>query len=212
MNNKKICIVGKGGFAREVLLIAKAIFDKKKINFTEHIVFLVKDEEFNNQEIMGVPQIKDSDFDSSLYDVVVAIGDPNMRKKIVDKLPSDTVFANLIHPLSDVSDDLIIGHGVIICSGVVITCNVKIGNHVHLNLNTTVGHDAILEDFVTTAPAVNISGSCTVKKNVYIGTGAIFREGLTIIDNSVIGMGAVVVKNINEIGVYVGNPAKKIRK
>ena len=105
----------------------------------------------------------------------------------------------------------IIGEGSIITSGVIITCNVKIGMHVQLNLNTTIGHDNIIKNYVTTAPAVNISGSCCIGQNVYLGTGALVREDINIVKNSIIGMGSVVVKNIDESGTYVGNPAKKIK-
>ena len=102
--------------------------------------------------------------------------------------------------------------GVIIASGVIITCNVSIGKHAQLNLNSTIGHDCIIDDYFTASPSVSISGSCIIKEQVYLGTGSLLREGIFITNNSIIGMGAVVVKKIKEKGTYIGNPARKLDK
>ena len=71
----KLCIVGAGGFARETLLIAKALYDLEDVDYRQKIVFLVKDEDWSEELIMNVPQIKESDFDPEKYDAVVAIGE-----------------------------------------------------------------------------------------------------------------------------------------
>ena len=208
----KLCIVGAGGFARETLLIAKALYDLEDVDYRQKIVFLVKDEDWSEELIMNVPQIKESDFDPEKYDAVVAIGDPVVRKKIVEKLPVHTKFTNLIHPKADVSEFVTLGKGIIIASGVIITCNVSIGKHAQLNLNSTIGHDCIIDDYFTASPSVSISGSCIIKEQVYLGTGSLLREGIFITNNSIIGMGAVVVKKIKEKGTYIGNPARKLDK
>jgi acetyltransferase-like isoleucine patch superfamily enzyme len=49
-----------------------------------------------------------------------------------------------------------------------------------------------------------------IGNNVSIGSNATILP-VTICDNVVIGAGAVVTKNINESGTYVGNPAKKLK-
>ncbi len=210
MNIKKLCIVGAGGFAREVLLIAIELFKLEGVDYSENTFFLVKDEDWNGELIMNVPQLKESDFDPNLYEVVVAVGDPVLRKKIVEKMPSNTSYTTLIHPNADVSDFVTINEGVIITSGVKVTCNIVIGKHSQLNLNTTIGHDCVIGDYFTASPSVNVSGNCKIGEQVYIGTGAALREGIEIANQSVIGMGAVVVKNIQEKGVYIGNPARKM--
>jgi serine acetyltransferase len=45
---------------------------------------------------------------------------------------------------------------------------------------------------------------------VDVGTQASFRQNVRICDDAIIGMGAVVVKDIVEAGTYVGMPAKKV--
>ena len=67
-------------------------------------------------------------------------------------------------------------------------------------------------DFFTTAPSANISGNCNFGDCVYFGTNSAVRQGVKICDNVTIGMGGVVVKDITEEGVYIGNPLKKLEK
>jgi UDP-3-O-[3-hydroxymyristoyl] glucosamine N-acyltransferase len=104
----------------------------------------------------------------------------------------------------------VIGEGSIICPNTILTTNIKIGNHTHLNLGSTIGHDTITGDFFTTAPGVKISGNCIIGDRVYFGTNSSVRERITICDDVTIGLNGGVVKNINEPGTYVGVPVKKI--
>jgi acetyltransferase-like isoleucine patch superfamily enzyme len=103
-----------------------------------------------------------------------------------------------------------VGAGSIICAGAVLTCNISLGRHTHINLSTTIGHDTTAGDFFTTAPGASISGNCSFGNEVYIGSNACIREKTTVTGGVTIGMGAVVVKSIAAPGVYAGNPAQKI--
>jgi sugar O-acyltransferase (sialic acid O-acetyltransferase NeuD family) len=173
---------------------------------------MVSDEHFKENKIMGVDVIPQSKFDPTLYKVVVAIGDPSLRKRVVESLPSQTEFATIIHPNAIISKWVKIGEGGIITAGTILTCNIEIGKHAHLNLHTTIGHDCLIGDFFTTAPAANISGNCNFGDCVYLGTNSAVRQGVKICDNVTVGMGGVVVKDITEEGVYIGNPVKRLEK
>lgn len=210
-NEKIICIFGTGGCGRETLLclINKIALTKLKIG--EIAVFMVDDDYYTKPVIMGVPVIKSSTFSAEKYQVVVAIGDPYVRRKIVGKLPPETEYITIIDPNAIISEWVEIGVGSIITAGTILTCNIKIGKHSHLNLNTTIAHDCKIGNFFTTAPAVNISGNCDFGDSVYFGTNSSAKQGVKICDNVTIGMGGVVVKNIVESGVYIGNPARPFR-
>lgn len=208
---KKTCIVGTGGFGREVLCCLIDILKSKKQPIDSSILFMVEDKYYSDKVVLGIDVIPMSQFNPLKYDVVVAIGDPKIRKRIIERLPSETTYATLIHPNVVLSDFVEIGEGTIITAGAIITCNIKIGKHVHLNLSTTIGHDCIIGDFFTTAPGVHISGNCKVGDFVYVGTNAALKNAISIVDNVVIGMGAVVVKDITEEGVYIGNPLRRLK-
>jgi sugar O-acyltransferase (sialic acid O-acetyltransferase NeuD family) len=209
---EKICIIGAGGFGKEVLCLITDIYNLTAIQAAESICFLETDNFWKPRVVNGVRVLPLSEFVPEIYKAVIAIGNPNDRKAIVLQLPKQTRYITLIHPSVVMSKWIEIGEGSIVCAGSIMTCNIKLGKHTHINLHTTIGHDCIAGDFFTTAPAVNISGKCKFGENVYCGTNSSFRENLEITDNTVIGMGAVVVKNISEAGTYIGNPLKRIEK
>lgn len=211
-SQKKICIWGTGGFGREVLCLITDVFRAKGEDTAGKVFFIVDDEFYTESRIMGIEVLRRSDLDSSIHAVSVAIGEPAKRKAVVESLPAETEFPILIHPAAVISDWVKFTEGAVITAGVIATCNIKIGKHAHLNLHTTIGHDCMIGDYFTTAPGVNISGSCEIGNNVYIGTNASVKQGIRICDDVTIGMGAVVVKNIEEPGTYIGNPAVKFKK
>lgn len=154
---------------------------------------------------------KISEFDPKKHQALICVADPNLKVSFVNKLPNDTIFWNHIskHALI-MSKFNHLGVGNIICAGVVVSINISIANHVHLNTLTTVGHDTVIGNYVTTAPSVNISGHVNIDDNVYIGTNAAIRQKINICKNVTIGLNAGVVKNINEPGTYIGTPATKL--
>lgn len=197
----KKSIFGTGGFSRE-------IYWSLNKNEREECVFFVDDKYWKPSEKKILPI---SEFDTNEYEIIIAVGDPNIRKKIVDSLPENTKFFTHIHEsVKILGDDVEIGLGSIICAGTILTTNIRIGKHVHLNLHTSIGHDCSIGDFVTTAPGVRISGNCDVKNKVYFGTNSSTKQKINICDDVIIGMNAAVIKDIYESGTYVGIPARKI--
>lgn len=79
-----------------------------------------------------------------------------------------------------------------------------------INLNSTIGHDIKLGNFVTCSPGVNISGNCNIGNNILIGINTSIKENINILDNVIIGMGSVVLKDIIEKRIYFGNSLKNI--
>lgn len=211
-SQKKICIWGTGGFGREVLCLLTDVLRENGKDPSDNIRFIVDDEFHTENRIMGIEVLRRSDLDIARHSVIVAIGEPAKRKKVVESLPAGTEFPVWKHNTAVVSDWVDIAEGAVITAGVIATCNIRIGKHAHLNLHTTIGHDCVIGDYFTSAPGVKISGNCIFGNSVYIGTNASVKQGIKICDDVTIGMGAVVVKNIEEPGVYIGNPASKFIK
>ena len=104
-----------------------------------------------------------------------------------------------------------IGNGCIVCAGNILTVNIKIGDHVILNIDCTIGHDCVIEDYVTISPGCHLSGYTTVRRGAYLGTGAVTVERHEIGRNTIVGAGAVVVKDIPRDVIAVGIPARPIK-
>jgi sugar O-acyltransferase (sialic acid O-acetyltransferase NeuD family) len=195
-------IIGNGGFGREIY----HSMTKEEQNKT---VFFVDDEYYQQNMVNTLPLSK---FNENMYEVIIAIGDSKVREGIVKKLPKTTKYFTFVHPSSQIhSEDVEIGEGSVICAGCILTTNIKIGKHSHLNLLTTIGHDNNIGEYFTTAPGSKISGNCSIGNHVYFGTNSSVREKINICNDVVIGLNAGVVKDIKENGVYVGVPVKKIK-
>ena len=190
-------LIGAGGFAREI-----------KAHMGNPIMKCFIDDQYwkeNSEHIFPL-----SEFDPTRHEALVAIGDPKDRFNMVQRLPKETQYFTFIHQSAQIlGNDVQIGKGSIICAGCILTTNIVVGDHAHLNLQTTIGHDCEIGDYFTTAPGAKISGNCRIHDCVYIGTNASIKQKISIHNLSTIGLNAGVVKDIVESGVYVGTPAKK---
>jgi len=197
----KKAIIGAGGFGREVFWSLSPIERIGSVFFIDDVYW--KD---NTDNVYPL-----SKFNPEEYEVIIAVGSPAARAKIVEALPESTRFFTHIHKSAQLlAPDIEIGEGSIICANSIITTSVKIGKHCHLNLGSTIGHDTVIGDFFTTAPGAKISGNCEIGDRVYFGTNSSVKEKIEICSDVTIGLNSGVVKNIYFCGVYVGLPAKKI--
>lgn len=209
--HKNIAILGAGAFGREVLCHIRDCYAISNTNDMIDIVYI--DDNHNGSEVMGCKVYNSTNFDYKNFHLIISIGSSITRSKVVKEMSPNIKYASFIHPSAILSDrNIKIGEGSIISPGCILTTNIIIGKHCHLNLHVTIGHDIEIGDCFSAAPGVNISGNCKIGDNVYIGTGAAIKQGVSIASNTVIGMGAVVVKDIDIKGTYVGNPAKILDK
>uniref|UniRef100_UPI0040486D0B acyltransferase n=1 Tax=Aliarcobacter sp. TaxID=2321116 RepID=UPI0040486D0B len=131
----------------------------------------------------------------------------------------------VVEPLNiygcEIGDNTFIGPFVEIQKDVKIGKNCKVQSHsficelVTIGDNTVIAHGVMFINdlFSTGGPAngdKNLWKSTTIGNNVSIGSNATILP-VSICDNVVIGAGSVVTRDIKESGIYVGNPAKKIR-
>lgn len=209
---KDLYIIGAGGFGREVAWIVERI---NSIKPTWNLKGFIDDNETLWESTEGEYHVFGGcEYLSALEDVyaVCAVGSSNVRKKIIEKLKDTSVkFATLVDPSVLYSNSVKIGEGAIVCAGTIITVDVNIGDHVIVNLDCTIGHDAVIDDFVTIYPSVNVSGNVLIGECSELGTGTQIIQGKKVISNTIIGAGAIVVKDCIESGTYVGSPAKKIK-
>jgi acetyltransferase-like isoleucine patch superfamily enzyme len=105
-----------------------------------------------------------------------------------------------------------LGSGTIVCAGTLITTDIRIGAHVHVNIGATIGHDSVLDDYVTVNPGVHLSGNVTVREGVELGTGSVVVPKCEIGAWAIVGAGSVVTKPIPADTTAVGAPAKVIKE
>ncbi len=206
-----LVIVGAGGFGREVAWLVEEI---NRNNPTWQFVGFV-DDRATGHTVEGHPvlgTIEDLTTIRPRPRIVCAIGDPVVRKTVVERCAQLGLnFATLVHPSVHRSKYVEIGEGSIICAGTILTTNVRIGPHSILNLGCKVGHDSTLGCFSSLMPATNIAGEVSIGDGCYFGLNACVINRVTIGEWSIIGAGAAVVNDIPPRVVAVGVPAKPIK-
>ena len=218
---KDLYILGAGGFGREVAWLVERINQDELSKGNEKIWnikgFIDDKEELlgkkeDNYFVVGTCEYLAEQSNKNTIYTVCAVGSAKTRKIIIDKLKASNIkFATLIDPSVIMSDRIKIGEGTIICAGTIITVDSTIGNHVIINLDCTLGHDDIIHDYVTIYPSVNVSGNVEVGECSELGTGMQIIQGKNIGKESIIGAGAVVIRDIPDKCTAVGNPARVIK-
>lgn len=203
----KLGIIGTGGFAREVLQLALSIQKETDLVFSE-INFVEFDEYFKQDFVDNIRVLKLSNCDLVNMEFILGTNDPTLKSKIVKELPKEIKFTSLISPLAIVANDFVVDQGLVVMPFSYISCNVKLGKHVHINSHCTIGHDTEIGKFSTLACSVMISGNNNILEFCYFGMNSSTRQGLTICENVLIGLNSGVVKNISKSGTYIGTPSK----
>jgi sugar O-acyltransferase (sialic acid O-acetyltransferase NeuD family) len=213
-----LVLVGAGGFARETVEAVRAINAAAPDGPLWDLRGYVDDApETQGRSYVGVPVLGTSEALADMPDaqLVVCPGTPErygVKRRIVERLglPPER-YATLVHPGAIVPASCSLGVGTVLLAGVVCTVDVTIGDHVGVMPQSVFTHDDRLEDYVIVTAGVRLAGTVHVKEGAYLGSGAVVRENRTIGRGSQVGMGAVVLQDVPDGEVWVGNPARFLR-
>lgn len=209
---KDIFIIGAGGVGKEVAYIIEEI---NEVNPTYNILGFIDDSKekwgskiLGYEVVGGLDYLEKINFKDSL---VIAIANYNVKKSIVEKLSNLKINYPIIkHPKVKLHKSVEVGEGSILYEGIIISPDVKIGKQVIISPKCGIGHDTIIEDYVSLLWNVNISGNDYIEEGVLFGSGSTIIQGKRVKQGSVIGAGAVVVKDIEKKGTFAGVPAKNL--
>jgi len=212
LENESYAVFGASGFGREVMpLVAQNL---KLRGSLSHAVFV---DDCAAGPINGRPVMRYREWLKSAPGrrfVSVAVADSAARRAIVTRCEADGIESLEVRHSSVIQLDAVeLGRGAVLCPNVILTSNIRIGRHFHCNIYSYVAHDCVIGDFVTFAPGVKCNGNVVIEDDVYVGTGAILKQGrpdnpLVIGRGAVIGMGAVVTRSVPPGATVVGNPAR----
>ena len=143
-------------------------------------------------------------------DFFIAIGDNAIRQKIYENFAAQGCLpVNAIHPSAAIdSKATLAGRGIMISSNVSINALSRIGNAVICNTGCIIEHECEVDDFVHVGPGTVLCGNVSIGKGTFVGANAVIRQGVHVGKNCMIGAGAVVIKDVPDNTVVVGNPSR----
>jgi sugar O-acyltransferase (sialic acid O-acetyltransferase NeuD family) len=208
---RPLVIVGAGGLGREIHVLVQQLND-------QHPTWLLRGFYDDVPPATGLPlpylgTVSDLNATAEDVAVAVAVGNSGARAAVVARLTSARLsFPTLIHPgVSCASFQYLeFGPGCLVTQGCILTTNVRLGRHVLLNLGCTIGHDAVLEDFCSLMPHANVGGEAHLAAGVYLGTNATVINQVRVGARTIVGAGAVAVRDLPADCTAVGVPAKPI--
>jgi sugar O-acyltransferase (sialic acid O-acetyltransferase NeuD family) len=145
-------------------------------------------------------------------DFILGIGDNAIRVKVAQLIKSkNKIIHNVIHPTASIGQKVTIGEGNFIARNVSVNPLASISNYCILNTGCIVEHECVIRQGVHIAPGAVLAGNVTVGENTFVGANAVIKQGVIIGKNVVIGAGSVVLKDVLDHKIVVGNPAKEIK-
>lgn len=203
MMKKNVIIIGASGHGK---VVADTVLQSD-----DSVIGFLDDNPNIGKTFMNFPVLGKVDEFKKFPDCyfVIAIGNADIREKIADQLEG-VKWYTAIHPTAVVSKlGVSVEEGTVILANAVVNAGTTIGRHCILNTGSIVEHDNQIDDFAHVSVGARLAGTVHIGRKTWIGVGASVRNNLSVCADCMIGAGAVVVKNIEEAGTYIGIPAER---
>ena len=174
MPEKKLLILGAGGFGQTIAEVAELLDNWENISFV--------DDRWPEQQWLGCYPIVSNIQNLSLikqqdFEAIIAVGNNQIRQKwqqlLIDLgIPLTTI----IHPHAVISPSAKIGRGVSIMAGCIVGTKTVIHDGVILNIGTLLDHDVIIEDFCHLSVGVKVAGGKRISQQTFLEVGTIISH------------------------------------
>lgn len=204
-----LAIYGTNGSGKEIYDLAMIVDRWEKIVFIN---------DYEKEGIfMDCPRMPFEVFQQSYpaetTEVCIAVGEPAVKKLLYDRLKEKSYrLATIIAPTAIISPTAQIGEGVVVRHHTIISSEAVVHDNVYIQSNAIIGHNVEIESHCQISSYVHISGNTRIGEGVYIGIHCPIREKISVGKYSILSMGAVVLKDVPEEVVVMGNPARVIAK
>jgi len=208
-----VVIWGSGGHARELADLIEAI---NQDTHRWNVLGFVDDEASRHGQMIlddrsvlgGVEWLRAQTRRPS---VVLGIGVSASRARVAGRLAElDVEFPSLIHPSAVVTRHASLGIGAVVCAFAVVNNRASLGDHVHLNISSSVSHDCRVGSFCTLAPGARLTGTVTLAEGCDLGAACTVIPGRVVGEWTSVRAGAVVTTDVAPNATVVGVPARVV--
>lgn len=205
--SKILAILGAGELGKQIAHFA--------INDLHYSKVVFYDDYSTQSNVQGKSDALIKDYSENKFnELIIGIGYHHLeaRKEKYETFKGKIPFGTIIHSSSWIDDSATIGKGCIIYPKCTIDKNVIIGDNTILNLNCTIAHDTKIGPHSFFAPSISVAGFCLIDEQCFLGIATVISDSVLINKNIKTGAGTVIVRNIDQPGLYAGIPSKKIDK
>jgi len=199
-----LLIFGFGGHARSVADVAL-------VSGISDFCFVDTNAQ-NGESFLGHPVIKrwESDLPEGWF-AFIAAGDNLRRQQQYELIKAcGWPIATLIAPSATIGVNSKIEEGCLIAHQAHVGPMATVGVGSIINTGSIVDHESSIGDFTHVSVNATIAGRSRIGSFVIVGAGATVIDGVEVSDHVAIGAGAVVNRSLEQQGIYVGVPARRI--
>jgi len=209
MDNKTLYIIGAGTYGAAILDLTETIGYEVKGFFDDDL-------SKKGNRILGVPVLGKLEDNMSLIknnQFAIAIGNNDIRLKFANLIKMNKgILPSLIHPNAEISKYSIIGNGCIIHANAFIWTEVELRDYSIISPSVVIAHHTVVGTASFISAGSNIGAGINIGMKCFVGIGTTIMTGVKSIgENCIIGAGSVVIKNVEDNLVVVGNPAKFLK-
>ena len=208
---KTLAIIGSGHLGQQLAHYAIADGHYAKVVFFDD----VSTEKYSNGfEILGTSETIESHFKEKCFDeILIGIGYKHLavRKNLFEKFSGKIPFGKIVHSSVWMDPTAEIKSGSVIYPGCIIDAHSVVSENTILNIGCAIAHDTTIGKHCFLSPRVAIAGFVNIGETCILGINCTIIDNISMVAGTQIGGGAVVIKNIEERGLYVGNPLRFIR-
>lgn len=205
---KDCIIIGAGTYGQVYFEYLKEFYN---------VIGFYDDDSSLHGQLIGNVKVKGSVQDAlnneSDCSVFVPIGNNPVRVRILKEFEkSGFEIPSFIHTQTIIHSSVKIGRAVYILPGTNIMPLTEIGDYSMISIGSNIIHHTSLEEGVFVSNGCNVGANILIKKLAYIGMGATIMTGVKYVgESSLIGAGAVVIKDVPDNAVVAGVPAKILK-
>ena len=208
--DKEIYIIGAGTYGAVIYELATLN------NFTVKGFY---DDDINKigkslYNVKVLDKIDISNIDCKKKNFAVAIGNNKLRNKLCNEiLQNGGILPTLIHPKAEISKNATIGIGCFIHANTYIWTEAVIKDFTIISPQVIIAHHTVIHKSCFVSAGSNIGAGLAINELSFIGIGATIMTGINYLGRNItVGAGSVVIKDIEDNSVVIGNPARVLKK